>query len=85
MAAKTGEQYPRPLYQIAEDIESDWARIFYAAIPYIDAMKSLSSVDDKYGYEDGRDIVNRFLTNANTWKGPKAKAIKAELREWLKH
>jgi hypothetical protein len=73
----------RPLYQIAIDIRSDWSKPNYAAKPYLDAMRGLQSIDDAYGLDSARSIVRYFLSNASAWRGDKARAIKAELKEML--
>ena len=70
----------RPLYQISSEIKKDWVKPNYAAKPYLEAMESLTSVNDKYGWDSGKSIVIYFLCNANTWKGETAKRIKAELK-----
>lgn len=43
-------------------------------------MMSLDGVNDKYGYSDAKEIVIYFLANATSWRGPVARAIKAELK-----
>ena len=73
----------RPLSVIAREIRTDWLKPNYAAIPYINAMRVISDIDDKYGYDDARSIVRYFLSNASSWRGDKAKAIKAELKAML--
>jgi hypothetical protein len=40
----------------------------------------LNSIDDKYGYDSARSIVNYFLANAGTWRGEVARRIKKELK-----
>jgi len=70
----------RPLYLIAKEIKSDWAKVNNAAKPYLDAMSSLESVNDNYGWDSGKSVVIYFLCNANTWKGETAKRIKSELK-----
>ena len=75
----------RPLYAIANEIYADWGKkIYFGARPYLEAMSSLSSVDDNYGWDSGRSIVNYFLANASSWKGETAKRVKAELKAMLK-
>ena len=74
----------RKLYEIANEIKSDWKRVNFAAKPYLDAMLSLESINDQYGYDDARSIVTYFLVNASLWRGEKAKEIKAELKGMLK-
>jgi len=73
----------RSLETIARDIRVDWKNVNFAAKPYLAAMHSLGSVNDNYGYDDGRSIILYFLSNASTWRGPTAKAIKAELKSML--
>ena len=70
--------------EIASLISKDWRPVNYAAQPYLTAMFSLESIDDKYGVESGRSIVAYFLTNASQWKGETAKAVKTELKKRLK-
>jgi hypothetical protein len=70
----------RPLYIIANDIVANWSKPYFGAIPYIRAMRSLQSIGDNYGQDDGKGIVLYFLSNAATWRGDKARAIKAELK-----
>ena len=80
-----GRRADRPLHQIAREIRRDWgSKVNYAAVPYLDAMGSLSSVDDYYYSDSGDYIVRYFLSNARSWRGPKAKEIKAELKGMLK-
>ena len=73
----------RSLETVARDIRADWKNVNFAAKPYLDAMRSLGSIDDNFGYDDGRSIILYFLSNASTWRGPTAKAIKAELKAML--
>ena len=74
----------RPLSQIAQDISEDWEKPNYAAAPYLEAMLDLDGMNDSYGQDSARSVVLYFLTNAGRWRGPKAKAIKAELKGMLK-
>jgi len=74
----------RPLHVIAAEINRSWAKVNFAAKPYLAAMRQMSSVEDNYGYEDGRGVVLYFLSNAGGWRGPDAKRIKAELKALIK-
>jgi hypothetical protein len=75
----------RPLCEIAKEIRSDWgSKIYFGAKPYIMAMLSLNSIDDKYMLDDARDIVRYFLANASTWRGEVARRVKAELKAMIK-
>jgi len=73
----------RPLYIIANDIRKDWERPYFGAVPYIEAMRQVSGISDTYGMDDADMIVRYFLGNANTWRGPVARAIKTELKGML--
>ena len=70
----------RPLYIIAADIKADWQKVNYAAVPYLDAMQQLNSIEDNFILDSARSIVRYFLSNATTWRGEKAREIKAELK-----
>jgi len=70
----------RPLSTIAREIRATWPKVYFGAVPYLQAMAQLGSVDDKYGLDDARSIVNYFLANAGTWRGDDARRIKAELK-----
>ena len=43
----------RPLSEIAREISQNWKSPYFAAKPYINAMRELSSVTDSYGYGEG--------------------------------
>jgi hypothetical protein len=74
----------RTLSEIAREIRKDWgAKVNFAAKPYLEAMLSLDTIQDKYGYDAGDSIVRYFLVNANTWRGETAKRVKAELKAML--
>jgi len=75
----------RPLNEIAQDIRKDWgSKVNYAAKPYLQAMMGLRNINDNYGYDSGASVVAYFLSNASSWRGPTAKAIKLELKKMLK-
>jgi hypothetical protein len=77
----------RPLYVIAREIRSDWRdkngkpAMYFGAVPYFKAMETLNGIGDSYGCDSAKSIVSYFLANAGTWRGPKAKEIKAELKK----
>jgi hypothetical protein len=73
----------RALHQIAKEIRADWAKVNYGAEPYLEAMSSLNSINDKYYLDDAREIIMYFLSNASTWRGEKAREIKKELNQML--
>lgn len=70
--------------EIASKIYKDWAKVYFGAKPYLEAMRSLHSIDDAYYADTGRSVVLYFLSNAQTWRGPVARAIKEELNRRLK-
>jgi len=74
----------RPLYQIANEIRRDWKKVYFGAVPYLDAMSTLNSVDDKYGWDSAKSVVLYFLSNASTWRGETAKRVKKELNAMIK-
>jgi len=74
----------RPLHTIAREIKRDWAKPYFGAVPYLDAMGALDSISDKYYEDDGVSVVSYFIANAATWKGDTARRVKAELRAMLK-
>lgn len=73
----------RALQTIAVDIKKHWPKVNYAAVPYLNAMFQLNSINDKYYMDEGRSIILYFLSNATTWRGEDAKRIKAELKDML--
>lgn len=70
----------RSLRAIAADIEDNWPKVNFGARPYLDAMHQLDSINDAYGWDSADSIVRYFLGNASTFRGEKARAIKAELK-----
>ena len=76
----------RPLSQIAQDIESecgtkDW---YIYAEAYVTPMKSLNSISDTYYADSASSIVMYALANLTSWRGEKARLVKAELNGMLK-
>ena len=74
----------RSLNTIAREIRADWTKPYFGAVPYLDAMRHLETVHDKYYYDDAQSVVLYFLANAATWRGETARRIKAELNAMLK-
>lgn len=75
----------RPLSNIAHDIKRDWKNVCYSALPYMNAMLTMNKLEDYYYHDSGYNIVRYFLSNASTWRGITAKAVKAELNAMLKN
>lgn len=75
----------RTFAAIAADIRSDWLNVYFGAVPYLEAMLTLDTVDPEASYINvsARDVVTYFLANANTFRGAKAKKLKAELKSMI--
>ena len=74
----------RPIFEIAAEIRADWKNVYFGAVPYLDAMRSLTSVRDMYGADSADSIIIYFLGNATTWRGEVARRVKAELKALVK-
>ena len=74
----------RPLHVIASEIGKDWGKVYFGAVPYLNAMRSLDSINDRYGMDSAKSIVSYFLCNATTWKGETARNVKKELNAMVK-
>ena len=66
---------------IAREISKEWKNVNYAAKPYLDAMFYLNSINDTYGADDAKSIILYFLGNAQSFRGTRAKELKAELKK----
>ena len=69
---------------IARIIKKNWTKVYFGAVPYLDAMFSLDKITDNYFMDSGESVVIYFLANAQTWKGETAKVVKAELNRRVK-
>ena len=69
---------------IADIIRTDWKKVNFAAKPYLSAMDCLSDINHQIGFDSGKSIVLYFLSNASTWRGDVAKAVKLELKNRTK-
>jgi hypothetical protein len=65
---------------IAREISRDWKNVNYAAKPYLEAMRSLDSVNDSYYQDSAKSVVSYFLANASGYRGDTAKSHKAALK-----
>ena len=76
----------RTFAEIAREIKKVWAKPYFGAVPYINAMVMIDSSDKNSPYlcENAESVVKYFLVNAQTWRGEDAKRIKAELKEMVK-
>lgn len=86
-----------PLYLVIHEMIADmrqicreqkkpttWRQKFCYAVPYLEALGNLDSVNENYGWDNGRTLVNYLLANLNTYKGEKAKEFKSLLKEMVK-
>ncbi len=74
----------REICTIASEIRKDWKKIYFGAVPYLDAMNRLSTMKDYYGLDSAKEIVLYFLANAQTWQGETARRVKKELNIMIK-
>lgn len=75
----------RSVAEIAMDIRDVWGvNISGACRPYLTAMYTLDTINDNYYADDGRSIVLYFLSNAGSFRGERARELKAELKGLLK-
>jgi len=76
----------RALSDIAQEIESEcFDKVWYPyAEAYVTPMKSLNTINDSYYYDSAESIVMYALANLTSWRGDKARAVKAELKDLLK-
>lgn len=74
----------KPIHVISRIIKNDWKKVFFGAAPYLEAMDCINDISDSFGADSGKSVVSYFLANANTYRGEKARIIKAELRRRLK-
>lgn len=74
----------KSIAEIAGIIRKDWQKVNYAAKPYLEAMHALQSTKSFFGYDCGKNVVLYFLSNASSWRGETAKAVKLELKNRCK-
>ena len=79
MNTKT-ETETRKLSTIALEIRQTWKKVYFGAVPYLDAMGELESIEDSYYADSAKSVVIYFLSNATTWHGEDARRIKKELK-----
>jgi hypothetical protein len=84
-----GEELP-PIHAIARDIIKNWKKVNFGAVPYLDAMQSLSTRHDDYGADTGSSILAYGLSNMSHYSGRSvhdpelAKVHRAQLKRHLK-
>jgi hypothetical protein len=75
---------PRSIATIAREIRRDWKAPYFGAVPYLDAMRELDTMQDKFMADSAKTIVTYFLSNAAQWRGPVARRVKAELKAMMR-
>ena len=61
-----------------------WREKYWSAVPYIEALSTIRNKEDRYGYDNGAYLINYLLGNLTTYRGEKAKELKALLKEIVK-
>lgn len=74
----------RAIHEVTSDIRREWPNVHYTARPYLDAMFYLCDKHSKYGLDSASDIVLRFIGNATSFRGERARELKAELKQIIK-
>ncbi len=74
----------RLIKEIAKEIRDKWPKVSPWAKPYLDAMMTLNTIQDYYWMDSAEEIVIRFLSNAQSFKGEDAKRLKGELKSLMK-
>lgn len=74
----------RSLSAVAAEVRREWKKVYFGAVPYLDAMGSMNSINEDFFADSGRSVVLYFLANATTWRGETARRVKAELKAMLK-
>jgi len=73
----------RSLNTISHEILTYWKKPYFGAVPYLNAMRELNSINDNFYDDSARSVVMYFLANASTFRGIEAKRIKLELKSML--
>lgn len=75
----------RTFAEIIQEIRTLWSKPYFGAVPYLDALGTINSSepDATYGYVTVRDIVPYLLANMQTFRGPDARRVKAELKSMI--
>lgn len=74
----------RPICRIAADIKRQWGtKMYFGAVPYVNAMLCLNTNADMYGLDSADDILLHFFSNASAFRGDDAKKLKYELAQHL--
>lgn len=69
------ETRERTVGAVARDIYHEWTKPYFGAVPYLTAM-----MQEDYGFDGRTSVVLYFLSNASTFRGGNAAALKKELK-----
>lgn len=69
---------------IRRDLQTQKKPVPFDAAPYLSALGTMNNLSDHYGVETGAQILPYLLSNLQTYKGPIARLVKAELNTRLK-
>lgn len=70
---------PRPLFEIAQEVASDWKETSPQAKTYLKGMFYLLGMDDQVADLDATTAVRMFLLYSKGWTGAVAERVKTEL------
>nr|WP_199077114.1 hypothetical protein [Pedobacter sp. ASV19] len=80
---KMNMEIPNQISAIARIIRQDWKKIYFGAVPYLNAMSMIDNIGQNYYEDSAKNIIRYFLSNAGNWRGETAKAVKAKLKALL--
>lgn len=83
LLSKGTSKMPRTIAEIARDINREWKKPYFGAVPYLEAMHQIDGINEMYGRDSAVSVVKYFLSNASSFRGPKAKILKQELKDIL--
>jgi len=70
-----------PLHQLARMVRREWgSKVYFGAVPYLDALGGVETAGDFFGLDSAQYLIMYLLSNATTWRGARARQVKACLR-----
>ena len=76
-------EIPNQISAIAKIVHEDWKKIYFGAVPYLQAMERINSIEEMFFEDTAKSVVRYFLSNAVSWRGEVARAVKAKLNQML--
>jgi hypothetical protein len=77
----------RPLYEVAAEIKRDYRSqgkpLYFAAVPYVEAMGQMDGMSDRFYEDSAVSVVTYAVSNLGSWRGEVATRVKAELKAAL--